>query len=57
MLGLKRAELELYEREIAKLRVERPEYNDADDEEVFNDFFSNIGDEGDDGGDGSDNAE
>lgn len=45
MLGLKKAELKLYEEEIEKLRVERPEYDDEDDEEVFNDFFSEIGDE------------
>lgn len=40
MLGLKKAELKLYEDEIARLRVERPEYDEDDDEELINDFFS-----------------
>lgn len=40
MLGLKKAELAMYEEEIARLRVERPEYNEDDDEELISDFFS-----------------
>lgn len=40
MLGIKKAELPLYEREIARLRVERPEYDDEDDEAFFDSVFS-----------------
>lgn len=40
MLGLKKAELKLYEEEIERLRVERPEFDGEDDEEMLNDFFS-----------------
>lgn len=40
MLGLKKAELKLYEDEVARLRVERPEYDDEDDEDLISDFFS-----------------
>lgn len=40
MLGLKKAEVKLYDDEISKLRVERPEYDEEDDEAMLNDFFS-----------------
>lgn len=40
MLNLKNSYSELYEKEIAKLRVDRPEYADEDDEELFNDAFA-----------------
>lgn len=40
MLGIKNAYSGLYEREINALRVDRPEYNDEDDEDFFNDVFS-----------------
>lgn len=39
MLGYKNAVSKMYEDEIGKYRVERPRYNDEDDEEVFNDVF------------------
>lgn len=47
MLGIRNSYCKLYEDEIAKLRVDRPEYDDEeDDETVFNDIFGdgNIGD-------------
>lgn len=40
MLGIKNAYCKLYEDELAKMRVERPEYEDEDDETMFNDIFS-----------------
>lgn len=43
MLGIKKAEVKLYEDEIEKIRVERPEYDDEDDEAMLNDFFSEFG--------------
>ena len=46
MLHIKNAYCKLYEDEIAKLRLERPEYDDEDDETFFNDIFSN-GEDGD----------
>lgn len=48
MLGIKKAESRLYEEEIARLRVERPEFNDEDDEEFLNDVFSTTGADGSD---------
>lgn len=39
MLGLKSAYSKLYEDEMAKIRVERPEYDEEDDEALFNDVF------------------
>lgn len=39
MLGIKNTYCKLYEDEIAKMRVDRPEYEDEDDEAVFNDVF------------------
>lgn len=59
MLGLKKAELKLYEEEIARLRVERPEYDDEDDEDLINDFFSEFdsGDQSPVGGDEDDTDE
>ena len=39
MLGIKNTYCKLYEDEIARLRVDRPEYEDEDDETVFNDIF------------------
>lgn len=39
MLGIKNTYCKLYEDELAKLRIERPEYEDEGDEEMFNDIF------------------
>lgn len=39
MLGIKNTYCKLYEDEIAKMRIERPEYEDDDDETMFNDIF------------------
>lgn len=41
MVGLKNSYSKLYEEEMEKLRVKRPEYDDDDDEEVLEDFFKN----------------
>ena len=43
MLNIKTINTKLYEDEIAKLRVDRPEYEGEDDETVFNDYFGNDG--------------
>lgn len=43
MLGIKNTYCKLYEDEIAKMRIERPEYEDEDDETLFNDIFSTDG--------------
>lgn len=40
MLGIKNSYCKLYEDELAKMRVEMPEYEDEDDETMFNDIFS-----------------
>lgn len=40
MTGKKNAYSKLYEDELAKMRVERPEYEDEDDETMFNEIFS-----------------
>ena len=53
MLGLKNGYTELYENEVAKLRVERPEYDGEDDEA----FMSRIFEEGDDGDEESDDED
>ena len=47
MLGIKNSYCKLYEDEIAKLRVEHPEFEDEDDETLFNDIFSSSPDDGD----------
>lgn len=47
MLGIKNSYCKLYEDELAKMRVERPEYDDEDDEAMFNDIFG-AGDETED---------
>lgn len=39
MLGIKNTYCKLYEDEIAKMRVDKPEYEDEDDETMFNDIF------------------
>ncbi len=39
MLGIKNTYCKLYDQEIARMRVERPELEDEDDEDVFNDIF------------------
>lgn len=39
MLGIRNTYCKLYEDEIARLRVERPELEAEDDEGVFNDIF------------------
>lgn len=43
MLGIKNGYYRLYEEEIAKMRVELPEYDDEDDESMLNDIFSSGG--------------
>lgn len=43
MLGIKNTYCKLYEEEIAKMRVEHPEYEDEDDETLFNDIFCSDG--------------
>lgn len=43
MLGIKNTYCKLYEEEIAKMRVEHPEYEDEDDEAMFNDIFCSDG--------------
>lgn len=45
MLGIKNTYCKLYEEEIAKMRVDRPEYEDEDDETMFNDIFGNTPEE------------
>lgn len=40
MFGIKNSYCKLYEDEIAKMRIERPEYQDEDDESFFNDVFA-----------------
>ena len=40
MLGIKNAYSKLYEDEMAKRRVERPEFEDEDDEGLFNEIFA-----------------
>jgi len=49
MLGLKTAYSKMYEKEIERLRVEKPEFGDEEDEALFNEVFSNDygGDEND----------
>lgn len=49
MLGIKNTYCKLYEEELAKMRIEHPEYEDDDDETLFNDIFcsDNASDEGD----------
>ena len=42
MLGLKKADTTLYDREVEKLRVERPEYDEEDDDTFINDIFADI---------------
>lgn len=39
MLGIKNTYCKLYEEELAKMRVEHPEYEDEDDEALFSDIF------------------
>lgn len=39
MLGIKNSYCKLYEDELEKMRIERPEFNDEDDETMFNDIF------------------
>ena len=41
MLSIKNSYSKMYDDEIAKYRVERPEYDDDDDETVINDIFGN----------------
>ena len=48
MLGIKNAYCRLYEEEIAKMRVDKPEYEDEDDEEMLYDLFGNKDSSGDD---------
>jgi hypothetical protein len=45
MLKLKNSYSQMYEKEISKMRVEHPEYDDDDDETLFNDVFGDDLDE------------
>jgi hypothetical protein len=45
MLGIKNSYCKLYEDEIERLRVEHPEYEDEDDEGLFNNIFGNEDDD------------
>lgn len=45
MVGIKNGYSKIYEDEIARMRVERPEFDDVDDETMFNDIFSDHSDE------------
>ena len=47
MLGIKNTYCKLYEDELAKMKVERPEYEDDDDETLFNNIFDSDNDDGD----------
>lgn len=47
MLGIRNGYSKLYEEEIEKLRVDHPEYEEEDDEDLFNDIFDS--DEADSG--------
>jgi hypothetical protein len=49
MLNIKNSYSKLYEDEMAKIRVDHPEYEDEDDETLFNDIFGSESDF--DGGD------
>lgn len=50
MLGIKNAYCKLYEDELAKMRIERPEYEDDDDETMFNNIFNSDSNNDDSGG-------
>ena len=43
MLGIKNGYSKLYEEEIERLRVDHPEYEEEDDEDLFNDIFESDG--------------
>lgn len=45
MLGIKNTYCKLYEDEIAKMRVDRPEFEEDDDETLFNDIFGQTEDD------------
>lgn len=45
MLNIKGIYCKLYEDEMAKMRVDRPEYDDEDDEAMFNDIFTDASDD------------
>lgn len=49
MLNIRNSYCRLYEEEMAKLRVERPEYEDEDDDSLLYDVFSDDVDSADDG--------
>ena len=44
MLGIRNTYCKLYEEEMAKRRVERPDLDDEDDEGAFNEIFRDEGD-------------
>lgn len=46
MLNIKNTYCKMYEDELAKMRIERPEYVDEDDETMFNDIFGDSSVEG-----------
>lgn len=48
MMNIKNGYTKLYEEEIDKLRVERPEYDGDDDETLLNDAYSGVSNGGDD---------
>ena len=41
MLNIRNTYCKLYEEEIAKIRIQRPEFDEEDDETMFNDIFGN----------------
>lgn len=43
MLGIKNSRTKLYDEEIERMRIERPEYEEDDDETMFEDIFGNGG--------------
>ena len=47
MLGIKNSYSKMYEDKISEMRIERPEYEDEDDETLFNDIFSKNGNNSD----------
>lgn len=49
MLGIKNSYCKLYDDEIKKMRIKRPDLNEEDDETLFNNIFAT---DSDDGGDG-----
>lgn len=53
MVGIKNSYSRMYEEEMARLRVERPEYEEEDDDSFFEDLFNKVRNEEPLGGDGA----